>query len=367
MSAVPTDDAAGRSGLAIRLAGPDDFGRIQELFSERDGHEWDRGNVEWLYSGLDPRHCVAWLAFDGARAVGLSAMHVRYLTCGGEARRVGYWANLYVRPSHRHLMLYPRLPHAMFQYVRAHDFAFIYCAVRLRELAATHLRIGFAKLGELTVLFKPLRPVQLLVKAWQWPAAASILGAPVDAAWRRLVARRPLAGSNDFSIELLDLSSSEVAELVAILNRRGAGRVCQAWTQQMFEYRYRHTPVGGRYRLWIARRAGRPVAAVIYCSAERGPGVVAGVIMDVIADSIDDPAVVAVIAAAQAQVADEGGDLMLYLNGLGSDEAALLRRLGYRKAPETYDLLVWPKEISSEVALKDVTQWRFGFGDHDAF
>ena len=367
MRAVPTDDAAGRGGPAIRLAGPDNFDCIRELFSVRDGHEWDRGNVEWLYSGLDRRHCVAWLAFDGERAVGLSAMHVRHLTCGGEARRVGYWANLYVRPSHRHLMLYPRLPHAMFQYVRAHDFAFIYSAVRLRELAATHLRIGFAKLGELAVVFKPLRPVRLLVKARQWPAAASILGAPADAAWRRLVARRPLAGSNDFSIELLDLSSSEVAELVAMLNRSGAGRVCQVWTQQMFEYRYRHTPVGGRYRLWVARREGRLVAAVICCLAERGPGVVAGVIMDVIADSIDDPAVAATIAAAQAQAADEGADLMLYLNGLGPDEATLLRRLGYRKAPETYDLLIWPKQMSSEATFNDVTHWRFGFGDHDAF
>jgi hypothetical protein len=366
MTAVPSNDAASR-GLAIRLAGPDDFGCIQELFSVRFGCEWDRRNLEWLFFGLDPRHCVAWLAFDGTRAVGLSAMLVRHLTCGVGVRRVGYWANLYVRPSHRHLMLYPRLPHAMFQYARANDLAFIYCAVRLRELATTHLRIGFAKLGEITVLFKPLRPVRLLAKTWNWPVAVANLGAPVDTVWRRLVTLRRPADPTDISIALLDSSSSEVSEVVAMLNRRGGGRTGQVWTEQMFEYRYRHTPVGGRYRLWVARRQGRPVAAVICCSAERGPGIMAGVIMDVIADSIDDPAVVAAIAAAQAQTADEGGDLMLYLNGLGPDEAALLLRLGYRKAPETYDLLVWPKQISSEVALKDVAHWRFGFGDHDAF
>jgi hypothetical protein len=117
----------------------------------------------------------------------------------------------------------------------------------------------------------------------------------------------------------------------------------------------------------VARRRGRPVAAVICCSAERGPGMVAGVMMDVIADSIDDPAVAATIAAAQARAAEEGADLMLYLDGLGPDEATLLRRLGYRKAPETYDLLIWPKQMSSEVALNDVIHWRLGFGDHDAF
>jgi hypothetical protein len=367
MKALPSEDAGGGSGLTIRLAGRDDFGFIQELFSARDGHEWDRGNLEWLFSGLDPRRCVAWLAFDGARPVGLSAMLVRHLTCGGEIRRVGYWANLYVLPSYRHLMLYPRLPYAMFQHVRAHDFAFIYCAVRLRDVANTHLRIGFAKLGEVAVLFKPLRPVRLLVKVRQWPVVVSNVGAPVDLAWRRLVARRWPAGSNDFSIDLLDLWSSEVSELVKMLNRRGAGRVCQVWTEQVFEYRYRHTPGGGPYRLWVARRQGRPVAAVICCSAECGPGMRAGVIMDVIADRIDDPAVAATITAGQTGAAEEGGDLMLCLNGLGADEANLLRRLGYREAPETYDLLIWPHQMSNEVAINDITRWRLGFGDHDAF
>jgi hypothetical protein len=352
----------------IRLAGRDDVGHIQHLFNIRDGEEWDRGNVEWLFLGLDPQHCVAWLAFDGDRVVGLSAMLLRNLRWDGQTRRVGYWTNLYVLPSHRHLMLYPRLPLAMFHYVKAHDLAFLYTAVRRRELAASHLRIGFSKLGEIAVLFKPLRPVRLVTKAWKWPAPVSTFGLPVDAAWRRLVAPRRSAQPPDLSIETLDPSSSAgVSDLVRMLNRSGDRRVAQVWTDRMLANRYRQTPDGGRSRLWLGRRQGRPVAAVAYCTAVRGPKIIAGVIMDVIADSIDDVAVASMIAEVHRHAAAQGCDVMLYLNGLGAAAEALFRRLGYRTSSEIYDVLIWPREMSKEAALQDIAHWRFGFGDHDAF
>ena len=368
MRVEPPDEAPSYAGLMIRLAGPDDIRNIQHLLSIRDGREWDRGNVEWLFFGLDPRYCVAWLAFDGDRVVGLSAMLLRNLRWGAQTRRVGYWTNLYVLPSHRHFMLYPRLPLAMFEYVRSHDLAFLYSTVRLRGLAATHLRIGFAKLGEIGVLFKPLRPVRLVTKAWNWPASVSSLGSPVDAAWQRLVASRGAPQSPDVSIEMLDPSSSaDLSELVSMLNRCGAGRVSQVWTDQMFAKRYQQTPGGGCPRLCVGRRQGQPVAAVVYCSAVRGRKIIAGVIMDVIAHSIDDAVVASTIAEVHGYAIVQGCDVMIFLNGLGAAAEALFRRLGYRMSSETYDVLIWPKEALKDVTLQDLARWRFGFGDHDAF
>ncbi|MCI0677121.1 MAG: hypothetical protein L0Y42_15270, partial [Phycisphaerales bacterium] len=63
-----------------------------------------------------------------------------------------------------------------------------------------------------------------------------------------------------------------------------------------------------------------------------------------------------------------GGELMIYLDGVGPAMREVMERLEYRVSPETYDLLLWPKSLlTSGPATADLANWRFSFADHDAF
>ncbi len=107
---------------------------------------------------------------------------------------------------------------------------------------------------------------------------------------------------------------------------------------------------------------------MIYRFAERGAGVLAGVIMEIAFDPDCPRAAALLLAEVERRVDRGGGELMLHLAGLSPQTDAVFRELGYRRSPEIYDMLVWPKRaVEDEPALADLANWRFAFRDHDAF
>jgi hypothetical protein len=370
-----SDHSAPRTTATIRQASPADLPAARQLLSLRDQREWDQAAAHWFLGGLHPENCLAWMAFDGAKPVGLSSRYVRTLRVNGVNHRAGYWANLYIHPEYRDLMLYPRLPMAMNQGLKGAGLRFLYANVRQRDVAETHLRIGFGRIGRMNVLFKPLRPGRLLAKHKNLGSAAIALAKPMDAMYAGARAALKPRGPRDLHVDVLQLQSPQIERIVQLLNSRaesfndkGQKGITQQWTAASFIERFRQTREGGRYILLGVRRKTSLVGGVIFRIAERGGGIRAGVIMDAVVSPGDETCLIPALLEAERQIKLLDGDVMLYLDGQGPHLHKLMRRCGYRNSPETYDLLIWPKVmLNTDPVLADLSNWRFSFGDHDAF
>jgi hypothetical protein len=352
---------------AIRPAVPEDLWAIRDLLSQRDGHAWDDDSTRWFVRGLEPERCLAWIAFDRGRPVAFTNMFLRELAAPFARLAAGYWANLYIDPEYRGQLLYPRLPLTMLAEARRSKLDLVYTSVRLRDVSQANSRIGFTRVGDFVVLMKLLRPARLLGKYRAWKAVAA-LSAPVDGAYgalRRATRRRAPAG---LVVEEVEASGAAAAALVALVAGAAQDRIAEAWTAEGIAYRYRQTREGGRYAVLLVRRGERVVAALAYRVAERGQGILAGVLMDAMSAPGEESALAAALERAERDLHGRGCEVVLFLNGLGPAVERVMRRHGYRDSPERYDLLVWPKEkLAVTPALADRENWRFAFADHDAF
>ena len=349
---------------SLRRAGPQDLGAVRELLAQRDGSPWDESSTRWFVHGLDPARCVAWIAFVGAKPVGLSTLFLRDLRGPSGRAHAGYWANLYVDPAYRDHMLYPRLPLAMFAAAKDLGIEFIYGSLRRLGLLEAHTRLGFAKLGPLAVLVRPLRPLRLVGRYKGWRALAAV-SPPLDGLYGVALAlrrARPLPG---ITIEALDPATTSLAE---ILNAASARRMTCTWTDESFRYRYARTREGTRFFLAGIRRGGALLGGVVYRIAERLGGIRAGVVMDAIVPAGEEPLLAAALAMASEHALREDCDLMMFLDGIGPEVSRLFVSCGYRPSPERYEMILWPRQrAAADPALAVAAGWRFGFGDHDAF
>ncbi len=367
MSDSPGPGLPSPGGAIIRPARSEDASAVGELLSLRDGRRWDDESTRWFVHGLDPARCLAWLAFVGERPVAVSTMFLRTVQGPRGALKVGYWANLFIDPDHRHQMLYPRLPFVMFEAARKLDLRLIYASVRLPDLAAAHLRIGFGRVGTIPVRIKPLRPARLVGKhkGWRWMLDASSVADALFRGYLGLQWRHRGSGSD--AVEL-GQSGPEIEQIVAWLAAAATDRLCDSWTSDSLRYRYRQTREKTGYHVLGAHRGGALVGAVIYRIAERGEGIHAGVIMDVICRAGEERAAASCLVEVERRAYRAGCELMLLLDGLGPGTSALVADVGYRRSPETYELLVWPKQrLADDPWLASIGNWRFTFADHDAF
>jgi hypothetical protein len=367
-SAIPTPSPTPTpaDGSQVRLATPADLPAIVALLSERDGTPLQQDHVAAALAGMDPAHIAGWIAFTDGKPVGMSLLLLRTLRWGGRTLRAGYWAHLFVRESSRGHGVYPRLVGAMMQGIAALSIDAIFTGTRRRHVAEGHVKLGFARLGEIPVMFEPLKPVRLLARHRGWPALEA-LAPPVDAlygAWRST--RRPAAPSG-WSFREIGLSSPEMETVAAWLDEAPSGRVRQIWSADVLRRRLAGTIDGGRYTILAAERGGRVAGAAIWRVAPRAR-VLAGVLLDLVARPDEPAAERVLLAEAERRLAAAGADVLLYLDGPGAPQSRLVRDAGLRISDETYTMLVWPKDLApagSEVA--DLAQWRFSFLDHDAF
>jgi hypothetical protein len=352
----------------IRPLTADDLLIVRRLLSERDGRDWDPESTRWFVEGLDPEKCRAWAAFDGDKPVGLTTTFLRKLIIQGQVQRVAYWANLYVNPKYRDQMLYPRLPVTMLNTLKGLGAPFLYAPVRIPQLAKAHLGLGFAKIGQMEVLARPLRPARFLAKYRKLGAAARVIAEPVDAVYRAalaLVGARTPAGTCVVENSVEDAPLHAIADLLA---ERAAGRISQSWDAEALHRRYRQTREGGQYRFVMAFGGEQLTTAAIYRVAERGDGIQVGVIMDLAFRPGAEQDAAAVLRRIECDATGAECELLIYLDGLGSQNRELLLKRGFRSSPEVYEFLIWPKKVAAEDAwVGDWNRWEFAFRDHDAF
>ena len=356
VSAVPTV-------ASMRRALPADIPALAALLSQRDDRTWDDPSTSWFLHRLDPARCLGWIAFLGDKPVGMSTMFLRDLAGPSGRAHAGYWANLYIDPAHRDLLLYPRFPLLMFATAKELGLEFIYGSVRHADLVEAHARLGFASLGRLPVLALPLRPLRLLSRYKRWPALTS-LSPPFDVLYAGLALRRarPVPG---ITIETVD---PDPTSLVEILNAASARRMSAVWTEESLRYRYDQTREGTRYFLASIRRGGVRVGGLVYRFAERWGGIRGCVVMDAILPEGEEPLIEPALRSAQAHALSADCDLMMFLDGLGPAISSVFASLGYRASPESYEMILWPnRKAKAEPRLATTAGWRFGFGDHDAF
>jgi hypothetical protein len=109
-------------------------------------------------------------------------------------------------------------------------------------------------------------------------------------------------------------------------------------------------------------------AVAIHRVAERGDGIQVGVLMDLAFRSGAEADAVAVLRRVEVSATAADCELLIYLDGLGAANRELLLRRGFRRSPEVYEFLVWPKKVAAEDQwIGDWNRWEFSFRDHDAF
>jgi hypothetical protein len=352
--------------LTVRLTTPADLPLVTTLLSERDGHLLDPAHVSTALYGLDPALLAGWIAVVEGRPAGLTTLYVRDQEWGGRTIRAGYWSHLFVPEEFRRLMIYPQLVLAMMRGIKPLGIDCIFTGTRRPHVAEGHIKLGFARLGELGVLFKPLRPFRLIARYRKLPAALGAAAAPGDAlygAWLAARRWRP----RDVVLRDADPSGPALDRLASVLNTAAAGRIHQPWTSKTLHQRFAGAIDGHRYHILLAERDSHTVGAAVYRIAER-QGVSTGIIMELVTTPAEDAAAAVLLAETERRLRAAGADTTLSLDGLGPGMRSLLTSAGHRVSSETYTMLVWPKTlVPAGSPAADLSNWRFSFLDHDAF
>ncbi|MBL9107562.1 MAG: hypothetical protein JNL82_42135 [Myxococcales bacterium] len=349
----------------IRRAAPSDLAAIRRLFSQRDERAWTEDQVAWSLHGLDPGRCLAWLAFVDGAPVGLTSVYLRDLMVAQTRVRAAYWANLYIDPGHRDRMLYPRLPMAMFTALRQAGVPLLYAAVRRQDVAEAHTAIGFQRLGDFSLLLKPLRPARLLARHRGLRSAVP-LARPLDAAFSLVrAALRPRAPARIAAVELSEPSP--------LLLDASSATIRHLWTPDELAHRYSQTREGTGHEHLEIRDGDAPVGALSWRIAERSGDapslpIRVGVLLDLAVPAERPDLLRPALAAFERRAHAAGCDALLALDGLGPAVRHQLRRAGFLATRERYTLVLWPKAaLTATPALAEFTAWRLALADHDAF
>jgi Acetyltransferase (GNAT) domain len=348
--------------LSIRQAGVADLPAAAQLLGAKYGRSYEPEDIAGALGRFDPEHSLAWIAFDGTKPVGMTMAFIRKLYVEGNEVRAGYWAQLYIRPEYRTYLLYPRLTQTMTKGLDKNGLYILYTGVRRTEVARAHVNLGFAKLGELRVRAKPLRPARLLFHYRAWNAGTRLAWLPDVVYGGLLKLRHP----NDDGLETCDLSRAPALEEFANLLSRTPCRVRQIWNVSRLNERYASNREAEPYSLLGVRRQGKLAAAVVWRAAVRGNGVRAGVLMDVAFQDGEEYAARKVIATAERSALRENCDVMLHLDGIG-EISRIIAHAGYYVSPERYSVLLWPAPLATSGRFGDLSSWRYAFGDHDTF
>lgn len=300
----------------------------------------------------------------------MTSVQERSLELGGRRYRVGYWTGLFVDPDFRADFVYPQLMLAMLKGLRSEGILHLSAAVRRQQIAESHLKMGFKKIGDLAVLAKPLRPALLVAKykgllprADSRPLVRGLCWGP-DMLVR--VAARLHCLLSGGVVESIPWGSPVVGQVAALHRLGRESALSQPWDVESLYARYGAKDVG--YKLVAVRRRERVVGAAVVRLVERTDGIRSGIVMDIAHDPGLPASVSMALAAAETVALDGNCDVLLILDGLSATESRRVRRRGYLASPEKYSLLLWTDRSGDPQALpRDVRSWRFVFGDHDTF
>jgi hypothetical protein len=352
----------------VRRATVDDLEGIVQLIRMGDERDYDPQDVARYIQRLNPVYSQAWMAAVGKRPVGMTMTFQRMLQAPNRTYMARYWANLFIDPNYRHLMLYPRLLKLKFCESKQDGIDFLYAMVRRPRLIEAHVRIGFTKIADVMVMVKPLRPGRLVIKYKTLPRLLAIVTWPVDWLFSRYLHMRQSHRPSGLSIDEVSWDSSDVDDIAEILRDSCVNRIGQVWTSDAIRRRFTYSLDGDPYILLVSRREGQVVAAIVYRTVDRDRGVRMGVVMDLVFRDKEELAAQAVLAEAQRRSYAAGADGMMYLDGSGPGIQKLFAADGYFVSSERYSLLLWPKtKLSADPILCDISSWRLAFSDHDAF
>lgn len=358
-----------RSSLRIRLATRDDLPAIVRLMRERDDLPYRPTDVLGWLEDLDSDRILVWLATVDGDPVGMNSIFLRQVGSRDFRFRAGYWGNLYVAPQHRKAMVYPRLVFAMLRAAKENDIDFVYTATRRKQVAAGHQKLGFKKVGELSVLCKPLRPVRLALKHWHWKKFPKLIADPIDWIYGGALTARRFARSLR-SVSAVDrIEEGFDAAILKTHGEENADAVRLVWDSDRWQDRFGVTIDGQPYVMRRAVNGNELRAAMLTTIAERGDAAVrALVVMDLIGNQKNPSAGRALLLEAERIGLRQGADVMLMLDGAGDSVRQVARSCGFFSSPESYDLLVWPAEVLDKIpGGSKPSGWRFSFADHDAF
>lgn len=357
----------------IRRADASDAHALASLLTERDGRRRTPNDVAQGLSGLDEADIAAWIATVDDRPAACTAMFLRSLRTPRQRDEfaIGYWAHLFVMPEHRKRMLYPQLVFAMRKAMADLGVRAIITAMRRPEVTEGHLKLGFAKLCVWPVLFKPIRPFQLLAKHRGLPGAKTI--APLgDMVWMLLAGFR---GSwnrprpvETMPAERVVADGALLESIASFLCACAPERVATDWTLRKLARRLAGGVEGQAYTVHLVRDDADIRGVAVTTRATRGHDIDTGVLLELAAYEDDADILRALLVASERSLRRAGAEVVLWLDGAGHATSRALRRGGYRTAAdEQYTLIAYSPDDLGPILPDDPQAWRFTFLDHDAF
>lgn len=317
---------------------------------------------------LDPQRIVVWIAHAEGVPAGLNAIYLRQLMVGDRELTAGYWGHLFVLPEFRKAMIYPRLVLTMFQWAKQHALDMVYTATRRQEVALSHLKLGFRKVGDLAVLAKILRPATLMAKMMPILRPAAGYMGPIDGVWRGVKRVVRFAGTR--GRDGLQFKASPFDDFaLALINEETAGRMRTVWTLEDWHRRFATTIEGFPYQSCSVLHGNQMAGAAMTRLAVRGDGAVnVDVIMECVTTPGNPRLLRALLDKIEQQAESHRADAILMLEPTDENQARQFKSCGYWRTPERYSLLVWPAAILNELPeIQQLTNWRFSFAEHDAF
>jgi hypothetical protein len=351
--------------LTIRRAVADDIPQIAEMMRQVSDREHSIEAVRTITNNFKPGEFYGWLACAGSEAVGVTMLQPWKLDQNGTHIQGGYWRYLWIRPDQRGTALYPRLVFTMIAEAGNLGIDLVYGAIRRPEVAEGHLALGMEKIGEISVLVNPVRPARLLSKFYQLGNLPAAAGAVPDAAYRLYLRARRLTGPSGYITEDLPATGADPGSVLPVLQERFSAELHRDLTPESFTARYHANSDGDAYRILCVKGSKGVHAAIVYRTATRRK-IRNLVIMEMGYRFSDEKALETGLFELERLAVRLDCEAMLSLFSNGRIRQ-VLRKAGYYKSSETYVLMKkWTGKPDPSVA-RNLDEWHFTFGDHDAF
>ena len=354
--------------INIRLANLSDISHVVGLLEIRDNEVYDRQIMTEYLDYFKPEKIRIWIGFvNGDSPVGLTMLFLRDIKINNKIIKAGYWGNLFILPKYRNSMMYIRLVFEMMRLKKDKEIDLIYGCVRRDDVVKGHIGLGFHSIGTIDVLIKLIQPFKF-ISSYYSIRFIKILGKPLDFIYKTFKDIWALLLSKKYSIttEDIPINSKISIDISNILRNHCSRFISVNWSEEYLLDRYSITRDGSKYRMFIGN-SNEGLIGIILWRKLKFNNTVTAVIMDIVFEENKLKLIKNLLTKFESFSITQNCQSIIYLNG-EKELGYLMKRAFFIKSPIKFNTLIYPKDILVHYPnMNEISNWRFVFGDHDAF
>ncbi|MGC2112661.1 MAG: GNAT family N-acetyltransferase [Candidatus Korobacteraceae bacterium] len=347
--------------FSLRKATPEDVRGIAALlkpyeYADGSSEEAVRKLYEWQFASNPIGAGEALVAVDvEGKIVGHEGFVPMRLVRQGRTVAAALPGKLVVHERFRKSMLFLRLESRFLASYQASGIEFLYCTAR-NDLKA-HYALGFRSIGTIGVLARPYRLGAIARRALgSFAPLASVVRLPAEWALRR---SWTFAGGK-IAVQQASRFSEELEPFLTRTQR--CFEFAAERRVQVLNWRFGFAPRG--YVLFVARDQGEPVGYIVLRDMPMGEFRTLAVV-DLFHDPRRSEVGAALLRAAHRTAVALGVELASCLISPGSPLYPVVRRAGFLRTPESFELMVHQPKGSTPLDNSDFASWHVTWFDHD--